>query len=253
MARLLIEDVTITRATLSLGVRLRGGATRQLTWTPTPPIGKRYETDGEVVAEIDRLLDDHTYREIAAILNERGHRSGRGHAFTPMLVMATRQNYDLKTRCERLRARGLLTTGEMAERLGVSTGTVNGWRRAGLLRGHIYTDGGDHMFEIPEHPPTKQPRREFSVRTPKSLYRQLRARGFLTAREAADRLGVSTTTVHRWCKAGLLRGHACSGRGHWLFEIPDPVPTKHSRRKRSKRQGLHGLTVAESGEVQYEA
>ena len=253
MARLLIEDVTITKATLSLGVRLRGGATRQLTWTPAPPIGKRYETDGEVVAEIDRLLDDHTYREIAAILNERGHRSGRGHAFNSMLVVAVRQNYDLKTRRERLRARGLLTTGEMAERLGVSTDTVNAWRKAGLLRGHVYTDGGVHMFEIPEHPPTKQPRREFSVRTPKSLYRQLRARGFLTAREAADRLGVSTATVHRRCKAGLLRGYACSARGHWLFEIPDPVPTRHSRRELSKRQRLPGLTVAESGEVQYEA
>ena len=32
MARLLIEDVTLTKATQSLGVRLRGGATRQLTW-----------------------------------------------------------------------------------------------------------------------------------------------------------------------------------------------------------------------------
>ena len=32
MARLLIEDVTLTKATRSLGVRLRGGATRQLTW-----------------------------------------------------------------------------------------------------------------------------------------------------------------------------------------------------------------------------
>ena len=32
MARLLIEDVTLTKATRSLGVRLRGGATRELTW-----------------------------------------------------------------------------------------------------------------------------------------------------------------------------------------------------------------------------
>ena len=38
MARLLIEDVTLTKATRSLGVRLRGGATRHLTWTPDPPI-----------------------------------------------------------------------------------------------------------------------------------------------------------------------------------------------------------------------
>ncbi len=253
MARLLIEDVTLTKATLSLGVRLRGGATRQLTWTPDLSIGERYETNGEVVAEVDRLLDDHTYGEIAAILNKRGHRSGRGHAFTPMLVRAVRQNYDLKTRRERLRARGLLTTSEMAERLGVSTDTVNAWRKAGLLRGYIYTDGGIHMYETPDDPPTKQPRREFSLRTPKSRYQQLRARGLLTTREAAERLGVSTDTVQRWCKVGLLRGHSCSDRGHWLFEIPDPAPTKQSRRELSKRQTMPGLTGAENNEVQYEA
>ena len=252
MARLLIEDVTITKATCSLGVRLRGGATRQLTWTPAPPIGKRYETSGEVVAEVDRLLDDHTYGEIAEILNERGHRSGRGHAFTPMLVRAVRQNYDLKTRRERLRERGLLTTSEVAKRLGVSTDTVNAWRKVGLLSGHVYTDGGIHMFDIPAHPPpTKQPRREFSLRMPKSRYQQLRARGLLTAREAAEQLGVSIDTVHRWCKVGLLRGRACSDRGHWLFEIPDPAPTKQSRRELSKRHAMPGLAVAENNEVQY--
>ena len=40
MARLLIEDVTLTKATRSLGVRLRGGATRQLTWTRDPVANK---------------------------------------------------------------------------------------------------------------------------------------------------------------------------------------------------------------------
>ena len=60
MARLLIEDVTITKATRSLGVRLRGGATRQLTWTPDPHTSVVYKTSDEVVAEVDRLLSDHT-------------------------------------------------------------------------------------------------------------------------------------------------------------------------------------------------
>ena len=155
MARLLIEDVTITKATCSLGVRLRGGATRQLTWTPAPPIGKRYETSGEVVAEVDRLLDDHTYGEIAEILNERGHRSGRGHAFTPMLVRAVRQNYDLKTRRERLRERGLLTTSEVAKRLGVSTDTVNAWRSRTAERTRLHRRGYPHV-RYPRSPPADQ-------------------------------------------------------------------------------------------------
>ena len=90
MARLLIEDVTLTRATRSLGVRLRGGATRELRWTPDPPIYERHRTNDEIVDEIDRLLDDHGEGEIATILNERGCRTGHGLAFTTKLVTSTR-------------------------------------------------------------------------------------------------------------------------------------------------------------------
>ena len=159
MARLLIEDVTLTKATRSLGVRLRGGATRQLTWKPGPLACEIHKTSDEVVAEVDRLLNDHTDGEIATILNERGYRSGYGHAFNPMLVKVVRDNYALKSRHERLRERGLLTALEAADRLGVSDETVYRWRKAGLLHGHAYNDRPEYLFEIPNPPPTKQPGR----------------------------------------------------------------------------------------------
>ena len=168
MARLLIEDVTLTKATRTLGVRLRGGTTRVLTWPSVPPIYERYKTKDEVVGEIDRLLNDHTYGEIATILNERGRRSGRGHAFSRILVKGVRENYELKSRRERLRDRGLLTVYEAAERLNVSRNTVNEWRKAGLLRAHPYGDGDRYMYEIPDPPPTKQPGQELSRRRPSS-------------------------------------------------------------------------------------
>ena len=164
MARLLLEDVTLIKATRSLGVRLRGGATRQLTWVPELHVSEVYKTNDEVVAEVDRLLNDHTDGEVATMLNERGYRSGYGHAFNPMLVKVVRDNYALKSRYERLRDRGLLTVHETAARLGVSAHTVHRWRKAGLLRGHAYNDRPDYLFEIPNPPPTKQPRRELSKR-----------------------------------------------------------------------------------------
>ncbi len=166
MARLLIEDVTLTKATRSLGVRLRGGATRQLTWTPGPLASEIHKTSAEVVAEVDRLLNDHTVGEIATILNERGYRSGHGHAFNPMLVRVVRDKYALKSRRQRLRERGLLTALEAADRLGVSDETIYRWHRAGLLHGHACNDRRGYLFEIPDPPPSKQPKRSKQRRFP---------------------------------------------------------------------------------------
>ena len=63
-------------------MRLCGGATRQLTWVLERHVSEVYRTSDEVV----RLLDDHTDGAIADILNQRGYRSGYGHAFNAMLV-----------------------------------------------------------------------------------------------------------------------------------------------------------------------
>ncbi|MCY3845799.1 MAG: recombinase family protein [Acidobacteria bacterium] len=140
MARLLIEDVTLTKGEgeRTVGVRLRGGATRTLTVPPALPCYKLYETPRETVAEIDRLLDDHLETEIAALLNEGGFRSGRGLDFDLERVRSIRRRYGLKTYRERLQARGLLDVNETAARLGVTPGTVTKWRNRGLLRGYPY-------------------------------------------------------------------------------------------------------------------
>ena len=87
--------------------------------------------------------------ECSAILNERGYRSGYGHAFTPRLVGVVRENYALKSRYRRLRDRGLLTVLEAADRLGVSLSTVRKWRKAGLLRGQAYCDAGYCLLKSP--------------------------------------------------------------------------------------------------------
>ena len=148
MARLLIEDVTLTKATRSLEVRLRGGATRQIAWTPDIHPSQLIKTSDEVVAEVDRLMNDHTYGEIVAILNRRGYRTGHGHAFDPISVRGVRINYALKSRRDRLRERGLLTALEIAARFGVSDTTVYRWHGAGLLRAHAYSDRPRYLYEI---------------------------------------------------------------------------------------------------------
>ena len=150
MVRLLIEDVTLIRKDrITVQVRFKGGVTRTLTLPLPKTAAELRRTPPETVAEIDRLLDHHTYRRIAAILNERGFRSGEGRSFTPLIVMNVCRGYNLKARYDRLREKGMLTVKEMAAALGITAQTVMVWCREGLLRGHAYNDKNECLFDPP--------------------------------------------------------------------------------------------------------
>jgi hypothetical protein len=94
-------------------------------------------------------LDQHTDREIVTILNERGLRSGMGRPFTVMKIINIRRRYGLRNRWKRMRALGLLTIQEIAERLGIMASAVKDWRDKGLLRAHRYNDKGQCLYEAP--------------------------------------------------------------------------------------------------------
>jgi DNA invertase Pin-like site-specific DNA recombinase len=150
MLRLIIEDVTLIKGTeLVMHVRFRGGATRTLTLPRPAPAWALRRTSPEVVAEIDRLLDDYTDVQIARVLTERGFRSGTGKPVDFMMVARVREHYHLRSRYERLRERGLLTLDEVARALGIATATAKQWRLAGLLRAHAYNDKNQYLYERP--------------------------------------------------------------------------------------------------------
>lgn len=150
MVRLLIADVTLLKAAdLTAHIRFHGGTTRTLHLELPKPSWQLRRTPAAVVAEMDRLLEEHGDAEVARRLNARGMRSGWGHAFTQSIVRRIREQHQLKTRYERLRERGMLTLEEIAQRLNVAPGTVKIWRRAGLLHAHRYGDKPQHLFEPP--------------------------------------------------------------------------------------------------------
>ena len=166
MVRLLVEDVTLTQTdTLLAQVRFKGGVSRSLTLPRPHSAWQMRQTRPEIVAEIDRLLTDYTDKEIAVQLNERGWLSGEGRSFAPHIVANIRREYQLKTRFERLRAQGLLTATELANVLGVNRQTVSVWRRHGLLRGYVYNDKHECLFDPPTiDRPTKQQGRKLTDR-----------------------------------------------------------------------------------------
>ena len=65
------------------------------------------------------------------------------------MITRIRLSHELPSHHDRLRARGMLTLDEIAERLDVMPTTVKTWRRAGLLVAHRYNDKGGYLFEPP--------------------------------------------------------------------------------------------------------
>lgn len=142
MTRLLIEDVTLLRGeSITLHLRFNGGACKTLTLPRPRKIGELRKTDSSIVTAIDELLDDCPDYKIAAILNARGMRSATGQLFTLTHVSRTRIAYQLPNRWNRLRAKGKLTTKELAERFGVSVDKIRHCGQQGLLGCHEYRKG----------------------------------------------------------------------------------------------------------------
>lgn len=150
MVRLLIEDVTLTRGSdLRVQIRFKAGATKTLTLPLPKPAWQQRETNPEVIARIDHLLDDHTDSGVADKLNREERVSGMKQKFTRVMVSRLRREYKLVSTEERLRRRGLITLEEISRRLGVSSTTIRFWRKAGLVVAHPYNDRNDYLFEMP--------------------------------------------------------------------------------------------------------
>jgi DNA invertase Pin-like site-specific DNA recombinase len=165
MLAYLVEDVTLVKlageGTTKIHVRFRGGETATLTTANPKASWEKVKTPSEIVELVDRLLDDHLYEEIAEVLNARGLRPGgaawpgKGAArFTAARVQYLVHTYGLRLRVDRLRARGLLTKKELAERLGIHASTLTSWVKHGIIKAHA-CNGHAWLYEEPS---TRQPK-----------------------------------------------------------------------------------------------
>ena len=161
MVRLLIEDITIRKGEqIRLDVRFRGGMSKTLLLPRPLSFCESHKQNPALVAKMDGLLDDHNYADVARILNEHGFKTGDGLPLTSPAVGYIRTAYGLKSRFDRLRERGMLTTLEIARRCGVSTNTIADWRRKGRIRALAINDRNQFLFEDPgPSRPNKGPRK----------------------------------------------------------------------------------------------
>jgi len=155
----IIEDATLvkfpTEGITKIHVRFRGGKTETLTVLNPKSSAQQVRTQPKIVALVDQLLDDHIYSEIAHILNEQGLRPGgsarpgrRDARFTALRVAYLIHEYRLRSRYDRLRERGLLTSKEAAATLGIHEATLLAWVKHGMVRRHAY-NAHAYLYERP--------------------------------------------------------------------------------------------------------
>lgn len=148
--------MTRTPDQITAHLRLPGGQHHTLALPLPKTAWELRQTPPATVTEIDQLLDHHTHAEIADILNQRGLTSGDGRPFHALIVRNIRDQYQLRSREQRLRETGLIPLAEMATRLGVATATVKNWHHAGLLSAQRYNDKNEMLYNPPgPNPPTR--------------------------------------------------------------------------------------------------
>jgi hypothetical protein len=82
------------------------------------------------------------------------------------MVQRVIRTYQLPSRRQRLLDAGLIPLAQMAQQLGVSTGTVKIWYHAGIVSGQRYNDKGEVLYNPPgPNPPAPhQGRRHDTMR-----------------------------------------------------------------------------------------
>src|ERR1019366_1099222 len=150
MAPLLLEDVTLRREEeVLVQVRFKGGATRELRLPLPQRAWEMTQTNPQIVAAIDRLLEDYTGKEVAQLLNQRQWRSGHGLDLNQRMVHRLAKDRHLASRDERLRARGLLTPQEIAELIESNPTVVGFWGANGRLKGPRRNEKNEYYYERP--------------------------------------------------------------------------------------------------------
>lgn len=136
LVRAMIADITITSQPtgreLSVGIRWRSGATEQHTVERPKTRQEVIRTPSEAIELTRRLAPDHTNAQIAEQLNAAGLRAGTGGPFKAEHVQWIRWRHKIPYPTSLARA-GELTVSQIAERFGISDGTVYAWINTGKL------------------------------------------------------------------------------------------------------------------------
>ena len=160
---------------------------------------ERHRTSEDTVELIGRLAAHTDDRQIAAILNKQGRRTGTGLPFNQSRVKYVRQQHGIPAAPPPDPDSGLVTIGQAATQLSVSNATIYRWLKAGLLPGEQTTPHAPWRIRL-----TDELRARFVPEVPD---------GYLPLNQAAKCLGCAPQTVlHKVQRGELHAVQVLSGR-----------------------------------------
>ena len=142
LLRTLVADLTVLpetdQAKVRVGIRWHTGATDEITADrPRPPIGPTVRTPTAAVELIRALGPTTSNDDLVTILNQAGHRTGRGRPFDIDAVQWVRHVHHIPTPGPL--APGEVSVAEAAAHLGTSADAVYYWIKVGHLPAHRRT------------------------------------------------------------------------------------------------------------------
>jgi len=149
MIRLLIEDVTLTRNgdQVDVYIRFRTGTVIKHLFTVPSPGRRTTDISSDIMQQIEHLASTHTAGEMATQLNAAGLIHPTRGTFNTNAVVYLLQRFNLPNLKQRLKTSGYLSQHEIAKRCGVTTQTVQRWRRQGWLKARRYNDQPEYLYE----------------------------------------------------------------------------------------------------------
>jgi DNA invertase Pin-like site-specific DNA recombinase len=250
LLRTLIADVTITPSDvdstkLSVGLRFRSGASQQVSVTRRRNAIQLRTTDSAAIDLAKRVGPGLDNAGLAAVLNRAGYRTGTGQSFDSVAAANLRHYHRIPY--PGLLADGELTPRQVADRIGVSTGTIHYWINAGYVTARR---GPANRWCIPFPPDVEaacRNRATGSAHQHRDIEPHPRRDTEYSVAEVAARVGVKPDVIYSWAQWGHIpsrRGEAgrlwinltpavertCLQRIASSYKLPDDLKTQAAQR-----------------------
>jgi DNA invertase Pin-like site-specific DNA recombinase len=219
LLRTLLADVTITPCAgdptqISVGLRWKSGATQQVQVTRRKNAFQLRSTDPAAIELARRIGPGLDNNALAGALNDAGHRTGTGQPFDGVAAGNLRSYHHIPY--PGLLEAGELTPRQVAQLIGVSTGTIHYWINAGYLAARRGPAG---RWCIPFPPDVEAACRNRAAGSPHQHHdtgQAPRCDGELSIAEIASRLGVKPDVIYAWAEWGHLPARRGSGGRLWI-------------------------------------